>query len=101
MKVVPKNDSLSWIRIDFKDSLSEIYLIYSFEYNNLSQILSSHSSSRVDFIDYQLIKGKMYQNVYKFVCTGVQSFYDTLYYNREGFLKFVSADNGYVLERLP
>ena len=29
------------------------------------------------------------------------AFYDTIYYNRDGFLKFISSQYGYVLERMP
>ena len=106
MEVVPINDSLSWIQIDFKDSLGEIYWNYYFEFNNQNQLLTHHYTHKpVDFMGNELIQGKEYQNIYRLVYlanpNGVEFFYDTLYYNQDGFLKFISTDYGYVLERLP
>ena len=55
--------------------------------------------------DSVLINGKMYDNVFILVfypglSAYTEAFFDTLYYNPDGFLKFISSQYGYRLERM-
>jgi hypothetical protein len=52
------------------------------------------------------INGESYENVYaiRWIEDPERihlAYYDSIYYNKDGFLKFISSQHGYVLERLP
>ena len=56
---------------------------------------SSHSS--IHYIDSLIINEIIYSNI-AIITNDLGNFYDTIYYNDNGFLKFVSSDHKYNLE---
>ena len=90
------------------NSSSDSY-IYSLRFDTDSELISSTTDpvleSVVTYKESLAINDKSYTNVFiiayrKDEEENKRAFFDTLYYNPDGFLKFISSQYGYRLERM-
>jgi hypothetical protein len=101
-----KGEYNSFAEINFTDVDHYSPYTYNFEFSNETEILFSFTNLQ-PVIDRGLmtINGKEFNNVYSISFSddgGLRNFvyYDTLYYNKQGFLKFISSQYGHRLEIL-
>jgi hypothetical protein len=93
------------IEMTFQDESNDYYsfwFMYRSDehkfYNKVSGAIENVGSININGEDYSDVLAISYSDdggSYPFV------YYDTLYFNKDGFLKFISSQHGYVLERLP
>ncbi|MBN1950794.1 MAG: hypothetical protein JW801_06295 [Bacteroidales bacterium] len=96
----------NWIDIFLGYANGSSYL-YNFLYTSNDSLSNREADfSLVRYRDSVWINDEIYDNVYS-ICFSTRddirlhAYYDTIYYNHDGFLKFISSKYGYRLERLP
>ncbi|MBN1950815.1 MAG: hypothetical protein JW801_06400 [Bacteroidales bacterium] len=108
LKLVMRGSPSSILTLLFRNNsnLSSYYYEFRYRYEYDDIVRRTDYSSEVSFVNSLSINEVNYQDVYiisHYFPSGVNEnlFFDTLYYNKDGFLKFISSKYGYRLERLP
>ncbi|MBN1950377.1 MAG: hypothetical protein JW801_04185 [Bacteroidales bacterium] len=105
LKITGSPNSNARIKFNTNDQLNyEYYFVYKPENNEI--ISYDDYVTDIAYINKTTINETSYAGVYKLnkgdLPEGSAEFYyDTIYYNKDGFLKFISSKYGYRLERLP
>ena len=104
------NSPTSLFRFFFQGTISSSDLyIYSLRFDTSLELISSRPDSLFESVvmykDSIAINDKNYSDVFIIAYSkdeeeNKRAFFDTLYYNKDGFLKFISSQYGYRLERM-
>jgi hypothetical protein len=104
MELGTKEDYETNAWLDFRNYENYLYYGLAFEFDNQTATIETLENP-VQFNGLITINGKDYPDVYTLnhsedgiIRTNV--YYDTLYYNKQGFLKFISSQYGHRLEIL-
>ena len=105
LEVYTKGEVESNWQISFNSN--DIYR-YLLEFDSENESFEALSKGYLNVIkkEFNLIQDISYTNVYEISpdqdhYSNQNVVYDTIYYNRDGFLKFISSQYGYVLEIMP
>jgi hypothetical protein len=106
MGVGTKEEHKTVVFLDFRNYETYLYYELPFEFDNQSVSISTLENTSPVFYEGTLqINDIEYSDVYS-LCYSMDgtihtnAYYDTLYYNKQGFLKFISSQYGHRLEIL-
>jgi hypothetical protein len=106
MELGTKEEHKTVAYIDLKDYNNYLFYSLYFEFDNETETIETALSTQPVFYKGLItINGKEYPDVYTLNNSmhgeiQTNAYYDTLYYNKQGFLKFISSQYGHRLEIL-